>query len=195
MALTELIFQVSKMSVGAVEFDCSVSETHVDEAEITDHPVEGGADMTDHIRKKPNSIELNGIITNTPIAIMASLSVGSPVTTDFLPFVMDRVEAGYAELRRAMEAGERLDVVTSLRSYENMAIQSLTVTRDVNNGNVLNCKISLREIIEAKALSIDLPTPTDVANKGKTNKGKKGKTDGTTKQGEKSQSTLYSFLG
>ncbi len=195
MALTELIFQVSKMAVGAVEFDCSVSETHVDEAEITDHPVEGGADMTDHIRKLPVSLELNGLITNTPVAIMASLTGGSPVTTDVLPFVLDRVEAGYAELRRTMDEGERLDVSTSLRSYENMAIKNLVVSRDVSNGNVLNCKIGLREIIEAKALSIDLPTPQDVGNNSKKNKGKKGKQDGTTKQGEKSQSILSSLVG
>lgn len=195
MALTELIFGApTKAEVGFVQFDCSVSERHTDEAEITEHPVEFGSDVSDHIRKLPKSIEINGIVTNTPIVFLASLMAPSPVITDFLSKT-DRVEAAYAELQRVMDDGELVDVVTSLKTYDNMAITSLVVDRDVATGNVLNCVVSLREVVIASTLTVDLPLPQNVANKAAKNKGAASKSAGSAAQGEQAQSALSQFVG
>ena len=48
-------------------FDALLSANHGDSAEVTDHPVENGANFSDHIQIKPAQVRLSGRVTNTPI--------------------------------------------------------------------------------------------------------------------------------
>jgi hypothetical protein len=157
--------------------------------------VEDGSDISDHIRKMPITLEMNGVITNNPIVFLASARAKSPVTTD-TGNPSDRVGTGYDKLRELQETGELIDVATSLRDYNNMAIQSLSISRDVSTGNILDATLTLREIIVAKQLTVDLPVPipAKVAKKKETNKGNKNKTAATAEQTEKSSSVLGSLL-
>ncbi len=194
MALTELIFGAkTRAQVGVVQFDCSLSETHSSEATITEHPVEEGADITDHIRLGHAMIDLNGLVTNTPLIFLASLQNSSPLVGDIIP-VTDRVNAAYRELQRVMRKGETVDVVTSLDSYENMAITAMSVARDAANGQVLNCSLSLREIIIAVSETVEAPIPVEVAKKKPVNKGKKTKTGATAGQSSKAQGILKGLI-
>jgi hypothetical protein len=202
MALTELIFGSPKkvgisdssvLRTGSMELDCSVDEVHTDEAEITEHPIEEGSTISDHIRKLPIMLEITGLITNTPIVYLASLFAKSPVQGSLIPS-QDRVSDGYALLRQFMDDGSILTVSTSLRDYPNMAIQSLTVRRNKDTGQALDCTIVFREILKARALTVDVPIPVEVQNKETTNKGDKTKDPPTPKQTEQSQSTLSSLV-
>jgi hypothetical protein len=179
MALTELIFGDNKKArVGVIAFDATPNELHSNEAETTDHPVEEGSDISDHVRKRPRKIELNGLVTNTPIVFLASLRAESPKTDDLLP-TDDRVETAYAELKRVQDAGETVDVFTTLEEYEGMMIESIPVTRDARRGNMLDCGVVLKELQTAKALSIEVPAPIKAANKAAKNAGKKSKKGAT----------------
>lgn len=48
-------------------FDCTVSITHQGTADITEHPVEKGADITDHAKKNVGRFSMEAFITNSPI--------------------------------------------------------------------------------------------------------------------------------
>lgn len=162
MALISLLYS-QKVRIGLVEFDASLSETHSMNAAVTDHPVEEGSEISDHIRRQPDSVQITGIVSDTPIIWLASIAAPSPLMNDLTP-VRDRAELAYAELQRLMNQGETVEVVTSLRIYENMAITSLSITRDSINGNVLNATIGLREIIVAKSETVSAPEPMTPAN-------------------------------
>jgi hypothetical protein len=54
--------------------DVTMSETTNLEAEITEHPVEDGPDVTDHVRPKPISIDIEGIISETPLTLGQDVS-------------------------------------------------------------------------------------------------------------------------
>lgn len=192
MALTDLIFRREKMRVGTVQFDASVREVHTYAAEATAFPVEDGSVISDHVRRLPDALEVNGIVTNTPVVYLASLLAPSPITEDFLR-PTDRVEAALSELRRIMEKSELVDVVTSLFEYKNMAIVRSSITRDVDNGNVLNCALSLREIPIVTTQTVLQRVPLENAKKTATDTGKKVKTLATPKQKE-DISTIYSFV-
>lgn len=186
MALLEVLFGSGrKARVGVVQFDASVSEGHGKEAEVPDHPVEVGADISDHIRRKPETLNVNGIVTNHPIVFLASLNAPSPKLGELAP-TEDRVEAAYSELRRVMDAGELVDAVTTLREYRNMAITSLQVQRDAANGNVLNAQLSLREIILASVERVDQPQPVAAAK----NLGRKATTPADATTDAKAHSVL-----
>lgn len=190
MALTELIYGSPTLAqVGLVQFDCSLEETHIDEAEITSHPVEVGSDISDHIRKLPVAIQLNGLVTETPIVLLASLFAKSPLVIDLNP-TDTRTESAYGELRRIMDDGETVDVITSLREYTNMAITSMSVVRNRDNGNVLNCTLNLVEIIQATAFAVDLPLPVNAANKAAANAGKVAKKAPSAEQATAGPSAL-----
>lgn len=195
MALTELIFGITRTTVGVVQFDATVSETHVEEAEITDHPVEGGDEVSDNIRSRPRSIQINGRVTNTPIAILASLTAPSPLTSSFLPSLGDRVGDAYAELQRVKNTGTLVDVVTTLEEYSSMAIQSLVTTRDKNTGNVLDCVISLKEVRVTSTLASNLPIPTEAAAAAAANAGTKSTGAASASQSGAGESILSSLLG
>ena len=190
MGITDLIFGGERVSlgkkliptVGLLEFDCSLAETHTEDAEVTDHPVELGATISDHIRTLPVSVEINGLITNTPLVYLASLFAKSPVKMDLSFPVHDRVDAAYKKLIELKDGGALIDVVTSLRTYSDMAITSISVSRDAANGNVLNCTVALREIKTSISLALDMPIPDDVANKAEEEMGKKSKENATQPQ-------------
>lgn len=50
-----------------VSFDQTRSEQHEATAEVTDHPVETGSNIADHVRPQPQTLTLEVFVTNTPI--------------------------------------------------------------------------------------------------------------------------------
>lgn len=195
MGLTELIFGPKKrLTVGVVQFDASISETHTRECEVTDHPVEEGSTISDHIRRTPEKIDVNGIVTNHPIVFLASVQAISPLLDDLSP-VSDRAELAYTKLTEIMDDGELVTVATSLREYSNMAITSMAVTRDVQNGNVLNCALSLREVIIAKTETVAAPVPKKSAQKKGKDTGKKVGGESSSAQQNANRSLLAKTFG
>lgn len=168
------------LPAGAIEFDASISEQHEGDAEITQFPVEVGADISDHIRPQPERITINGIISNSPLQLGADLSL-SPT----------RAEEGYKLLRKMKNSGELVDIVTSLREYKSMGIEGLSVSRDVTTGNVVNATVSLKEVLTAESKEAPAPAPGQTSGAGPTNTGEQ-KT-GAASQGATNQAN-NSFL-
>lgn len=50
-----------------LQFDAILTESQMASAEITEHPVEKGANVTDHVRKKLDSVKFEAIISNEPL--------------------------------------------------------------------------------------------------------------------------------
>lgn len=53
--------------IGDIWIDVSIREQHAYEAEVSEHPVEVGSAIADHVRPLPRSIEIEGLVTNHPI--------------------------------------------------------------------------------------------------------------------------------
>ncbi len=201
MGLTELIFKTGGLaSVGAIQFDAMVSETHSAQADVTEHAVEYGADITDHIRMRAREVVLNGVISNTPVVFLASVQAKSPLIDD-TERTVDRVEVAHKEILRTMRAGELVTIVTSLEDYPpEMAITSYSVTRDAENGNVLNASLTLKQVFISKTeqdVGNPAPAPVNVGNKEPEPKGKKPKKKPKPKQTakvEEQQSMLHGLL-
>lgn len=54
-------------SAGAVEIDAILSEGHSATADVTRHPVERGADVSDHIVPHPKTLEIVGAVSDFPV--------------------------------------------------------------------------------------------------------------------------------
>jgi len=136
------------LPVGTVELDASLEELHTVEIENTQHPVERGADVTDHVRIRPLRVRVTGIVTNTPIEFLASLTNSS-----------SRAEEADEALELIMRNQQLITVVTSLRQYENMILKRKEVPRSAQLGNVVRVTMELEEIIIVDSETVAAPTP------------------------------------
>ncbi|MCG8433494.1 MAG: hypothetical protein MJA83_05640 [Gammaproteobacteria bacterium] len=167
------------LPAGAIEFDASVNEDHEAENDVTEFPVEEGADITDHIRPRPESITINGIVSNTPLTL--------------LPIEPRRAEEAYDKLKTIKDTGQLVSIVTSLRRYDNMAITSLSVVRNAQNGNVVNATVRLREVFLAQTETV-IPEPPGTATTGPVDTGAQSATPASAAVTQKSNdSLLFSF--
>jgi hypothetical protein len=170
-----------RVSMGAVdissefiEFDASVSETHTGNAEVTAHPVEDGSEMNDHVRRAPEELQINLIVTDDPIVILRSIRA-KPAVQGGDP--RSRAVEAYFLLRKWKNEGRLLTVNTTLRSYINMVIIAFAVTRDKDTGRMLNANLTVKEIITVTTQTAELAEPVDVQKGNKVNQGNKPKTE------------------
>lgn len=66
----------------ALEFDVTLSENHGITAQVTQHPIENGVDITDHIKPELQVLSFDALVTNTPLNdVLLNPNTVDPVTT------------------------------------------------------------------------------------------------------------------
>lgn len=120
------------------QLDCTLKETHTFENEVTDFPVEGGSTISDNIRRKPIEIMLECVVSNTPIGVIALQGNHRPEAHP--------VEWLFDYFEQMMERRETVFIITSLRTYATMAIESITVPRDAKSGKAMFFTMRLKQI-------------------------------------------------
>jgi len=176
-----------------IEFDATLSEDHGQSVSVVSHPVEDGADITDHIRRLPETLSINAVVSNTPILFLASLNAegidgGDPRT---------RAESAFTFLKDSMAEGKVFSVFTTLRTYKSMTISSLACARDKESGNIVNLSIDMVEVIKAETELTDAPKRKRGKKKKKKDKGKQNasSTDATDASGGMFEDFANSFGG
>jgi len=172
----------------ALEFDASIMEEHRKTAQITTHPVEKGANKSDHYRVDPDEVSMDVIVSNDPPIILKSLRI-KPVSGFDDP--NSRAEDTYEFLSIVMNKGQTVGVSTKFRSYTSMGITSLSVERDAESGNVANINMNLKKIITGTTESRAPPTPSNPGRKEKDKNGDKPKSKPSSGVADKSSSLLF----
>lgn len=62
----QLLWQGPTGQTYTLTLDATVRESHVGESTVTDHPVERGSNVADHIRPDPDTLTMDAQISNTP---------------------------------------------------------------------------------------------------------------------------------
>lgn len=154
-----------------IAFDATVSESHTGKLEVTEHPVETGADVSDHARKAPDSLQISGIISDTPILLNIEDRQPSVEGTD--PDA--RARAAYDEFRRLQDTAALLEVTTEMRLFSDMMIESISVSRDASKRHILDIGLGLRQFRRATVQSVPAPEPVEPTHKDKIDQGRKPK--------------------
>ena len=147
-----------------ITFDASLEEVHDVKVDVTEHPVEKGAVISDHKKVRPPGLKITAVVSNTPIAIAATLTVPGVGTRD--------VDA-WKQLKEAAAADGLVTVVTSLETYEDMAITSLSVPRNAAKGNSLEVTIDLKKMFTVESASVVAPKTKSGTGSDKKALGKK----------------------
>lgn len=180
MALTPLLLVDKRGRIADMTLDCVLSESHKAEVEVTSHPVEKGADITDHARQKPREVTITAIISETPVTLSQQRRViksdGTRIETlvaQPIPLNSDQyVGAALAKLDRLLATKELVTLVTALRSYKDMMLTSLTIPKDPKTGMALNFTAVFREIRFAVIRTTEAQTKVVKTANKKVNLGK-----------------------
>lgn len=170
--------------LATVTFDVSENETHKSTAKVTDHPIEEGANISDHVVVGPDLLTLVAWVSNTPIANEAELAVLSP----------QRAEEAYETLRLMKNAGTTCKVLTTLRAYTSMVITSISVPRNAPLGDAINVTVELQEIRTATSETIAAAAPRDARGSKSVDEGKKTTTDASAVVDAKANTILLDYL-
>jgi hypothetical protein len=185
MALTELIFGTTKASIGLVELDASIRESHSANATVTRHPVEadvtGQTAISDNVHVDPLSIQIEGVVTNTPTDWLAGALSSTETDAD--------VQA-HLELLGTLQLGELITVRTTLYEYENMVLESLQVTRDAASGNALHLTATATQVQLVELQETDIGAGQRPVTKSTRRGGRRPAQAANTDTTATSQSTL-----
>lgn len=190
---------VLNQSNAYITFDAVMEDTHTGTATATKHAIEDGSTISDHIMQEPETLAMRIIVSNdvvvpqgtdVPPAVAGGIGStrndrasgfnggyrgtggGTDSTLGGFSFVGGRAEEAYAFLREVKNKGAIVSVYTTLHSYTNMYIASLSCTRNKDTGNMIEANITFSEIKIATTLTTAAPTPIAPARKPSVNKGK-----------------------
>jgi len=126
---------ISKRSIASFTGYVCINENSTDTLEITEHPVQQGASITDHAFVRPPELSIRYIYMpgNVPLSEMYK---------DFLDLQSSR---------------EPFTIVTGKRVYNNMLFASIAVTNDVNSENILAINASFKQIILVQVNETTVP--------------------------------------
>ena len=158
-----------KRNIGAFIANVTIEEQHQDDIQITDHPVEVGASITDHAFRKPSSLIIKAGWSNSPsaanivqsaanavtgtingavgLANQVSGALGGPSFSSVTGNQAKSIKDIYADMLKLQASRELISVVTGKRSYKNMLIESVAETTNADTENALILTIKLREVI------------------------------------------------
>lgn len=140
MDILSTLFSQQSRKIDLLVPDVIISEKHQDTLEITEHPVEIGAEIADHAYKRPAELTMEvgfsggGSLLDFWDTSNVGLSMGlSPEET-------------YQKILDLQSSRQPFDVITGKRQYSNMLIRAIEVTTDKASENVLMAVLTLREL-------------------------------------------------
>lgn len=141
IAFVETLVQVllqPKRSIGGITATVTIEEVTEDNLEITDHPVEQGAEITDNAYKKPVVLRIT------------AKWAGLPLSTKTL-------SETYEQLLNLQASRIPFDVITPKRKYPNMLFKSLKQNTDKYTENCLSVVAEFKQIIIVQTQVTSVP--------------------------------------
>lgn len=134
--------------IGEVRLDAAVREEHVATARVTESPVESGAKISDHVHLEPETLNIDGVITDSPVYLHPnSASEDDGLLTVPLASSGSRAIDAFEALRRLLANRQPITVVTGLHVYSNMVLTSVNVPREPESGLALRFSCELRQVV------------------------------------------------
>lgn len=137
-----------RRNIGGFIADVTIEEIHFDALEVTRHPVEVGAQVTDHSFKLPASVIIKAGWSNS-----SEQAGGDP----------EFVNEIYAALQELQDSRQPFDIVTGKRSYENMLMTRLGVRTDERSENSLMLEAECREILLVNTQTVSVPAASQAS--------------------------------
>ncbi|MCK5603153.1 hypothetical protein KAR91_14825 [Candidatus Pacearchaeota archaeon] len=138
MAIAQLFFKKGNF-IGTIELDVILSEGASAAVRVTKNPVENGADINDHIIVDPMTFTMQGVVSDIKTNAVASALT---LAKSNIPS-----KEAWEQLLELQASRIPFELVTNLKTYPNVIIQSITEVQDKDTSNALFFSATLTEII------------------------------------------------
>jgi len=178
--LSTFMGKSSRVRIGELTVDAVLEENHELEAEGTEHPVEDGSTITDHIHVKTPPLSMRCAVTLTPIGTKypgqtAVDSISRLIAGD------NPIGNAWRLLTQYLESREIIDISTTPKTYYSMYLSRISWRRipEESGGLYFDLVANPFKITHAESIKkIPIPrTKSLEKEKSKGNKGKKKVTD------------------
>ncbi|MDC9593503.1 phage baseplate protein [Xenorhabdus sp. IM139775] len=160
MDILSTLFSQNTRKIEMIVPSVVISERHQDATEITEHPVQRGAAISDHAYDTPSEITMEigfagggSLIDGFDTSKIFDLDTGA--TLGESPAEI------YQQLLELKASKQPFDVTTGKRQYKNMLIRSIEVTTDKTSENVLMVTLALREVIIVETQAVVVTAPPE----------------------------------
>lgn len=116
---------IPQRKIGEINTMCVFSEMTEDRLEVTKHPVQQGAEITDHAYKEPERVTIDLAFDDEHKPLIEQYNDLLKIQTDRIP----------------------IDIVTGKRIHKNMMLTSINQVNDPDTENILKVTIELQRII------------------------------------------------
>jgi hypothetical protein len=154
------------------DFDAVVRESHESKITITENPIEGGSPTHDHIIILPKRYEMEGVISDNPMPSGGATVFGS--------IGGRRSVTGFEMMVNLQESGVPFTVLSGLKRYASMLLESIIVDQDASTAEVCAFRAQLMQVRIVNTQIVDVPP----RRPGKTKRQAPKKTDGGEKKAE-----------
>lgn len=168
-ALNILAPGAPQRNIGGIIAQVTFEETGVDSTTITEHPVEVGANKSDHAYINPRELTIRVGWSNSGLAalggaITAALgaqSIGSAIGDFTSPGYVSGI---YAQFKALQATRQPFTIVTGKDQYTNMLIRTMSQTTNADTENALILTISFKQLLTATTQTTTIPSQSVQAN-------------------------------
>lgn len=139
--------------------DAVLSESHISTLDITRHPVEAGAEISDHAVLQARTVTISGEVTDTPLNLASFGEITTNINNLFGTSTEDnktRSVIAYETFERLQAEREFIDVQTGLRLYSDCLIESLSVIQDSDTSRMVGLNMKLLQVIQVESKVVDI---------------------------------------
>ena len=138
-----MIIVRSRTSIGDIVIDAVLMWRHEVVAQVSNSPIEDGADITDHVRILPQNVEVVGIITPTDQKGLGALVAGPAAALGIT--AGDRDVEGWLALKALIQNRMRIEIVTRYDTYYVLPV-ALLADEDAGFGVALKFSMKFMQI-------------------------------------------------
>lgn len=171
---SSLVVVRPRRKIGTFVADVVLQEEHIDDLEVTQHPVQQGASISDHAFKRPAKCVIRCAWSDSPPVsglvggvVAGTVGAAQNARAAVSGTSVNTPGAVYEKLLALQAAREPFDVWTGKRRYANMLLQSISVRTDPATENILDVTATLQEVIIVSTSVVSLATsgsaPADAA--------------------------------
>lgn len=151
---------IQPVSVAGIEFDALIDSEESHEATVPEYPVENGYSVSDNIAISALELSMTLYLTATPVTWLSRHGSGE-----------DRLQSIPNQLLAIYREREPITVVTQDKTYANMAIKSISISRSADGGVAIEIPVTFQQVDVTSSEKVDIPANLPHSGTTKTNTG------------------------
>lgn len=132
--------------IGLIEVDILIEQEYKLESDVTEHPVEDGFPIADHVIRKPIVVSMVVGITQSPVTWL-----------DRLGSETDKVSNALTAFRQIHDAAQPITIITPTDIWENAVMTSALFPRKLDDKNLIKIPCEFKVVRRVNVKTTDIP--------------------------------------